>query len=94
MLDYGRTATTTMTSYTKAKRSHSMPSRYVMPREELGEYDTGEPERRRSAPARPSSGMLFPLSEEGGLFFEKASNTFLLLVENDERLRHQIHQTQ
>ena len=64
MLDYGRTATT-MTSYTKAKRSHSMPSRYVMPRKELGEYDT-EPERRRSAPARPSSGMLFPLSEEGG----------------------------
>ena len=63
MLDYGRT--TTMTSYTKAKRSHSMPSRYVMPRKELGEYDT-EPERRRSAPARPSSGMLFPLSEEGG----------------------------
>ena len=63
MLDYGRT--TTMTSYTKAKRSHSMPSRYMMPSKELGEYDT-EPERRRSAPARPSSGMLFPLSEEGG----------------------------
>ena len=51
-----------------------MPSRYVMPREELGEYDT-EPSRRRSAPARPSSGMLFPLSEEGArrLLFERFS---------------------
>ena len=41
-------------------------SRYAMPKKELGEYDT-EPERRRSAPARPSSGMLFPLAEEGSL---------------------------
>ncbi len=57
---------TTMTTHTKARRSHSMPSRYVMPRPEVGEYEgSSDPMRRRSAPARPSSGMLFPLSEEG-----------------------------
>ena len=87
MLDYGRTATTTMTSYTKAKRSHSMPSRYMMPSKELGEYDT-EPGRRRSAPARPSSGMLFPLSEEGGSkLFRKSFNYINVLHLTLETLR-------
>jgi hypothetical protein len=53
-----------MTTHTKAKRSHSMPSRYAMPTAQLGEYESGN-ERRRSAPARPASGGLFPLAEEG-----------------------------
>ena len=66
-----------------------MPSRpFVMPRKELGEYDT-EPERRRSAPARPSSGMLFPLAEEGGRIdsiFEKAFICFFEIALRDRFL--------
>ncbi|TRY79348.1 hypothetical protein TCAL_05111 [Tigriopus californicus] len=48
-------------SYVKARRAHSMPSRYMIPSAEMGEYEDG---RRRSAPARPA-GPLYPLSEEG-----------------------------
>eukprot|EP00095_Tigriopus_kingsejongensis_P004651 maker-scaffold29_size597861-snap-gene-4.37 protein:Tk04651 transcript:maker-scaffold29_size597861-snap-gene-4.37-mRNA-1 annotation:"polyketide synthase of type i" len=51
-----------MTSYVKARRAHSMPSRYMIPSAEMGEYEDG---RRRSAPARPPTGKLYPLSEEG-----------------------------
>jgi hypothetical protein len=41
-----------------------MPTRYVMPTEELGEYEG--PGRRRSAPARPTPpARLYPLAEEG-----------------------------
>ena len=50
------------TYFRKAVRSHSMPSRYVLPSEDMGEYEG--PSRRRSAPARPA-GPLFPLDEEG-----------------------------
>lgn len=52
-----------MTTYVKARRSHSMPSRFMMPSEDMGEYDDVQ-SRRRSAPSRPKGG-LYPLREEG-----------------------------
>ncbi len=51
--------------YVKARRSHSMPTRYhngssvVMPSEEMGEYES---QRRKSAPQR---GGLYPLNSMG-----------------------------
>ena len=45
-----------------------MPTRYsnyVVPSEEMGEYEFGAASRRRSAPSRPSGGGLYPLTEEG-----------------------------
>ncbi len=53
----------------KARRAHSLPSTYnnafVLPSDEMGEYDeVGGVSRRRSAPAK-GSGMLYPLREEG-----------------------------
>lgn len=57
-----------MSTYVKARRSHSMPTRYsnyVVPSQEMGEYEFGGATRRRSAPSRPSGGGLYPLTEEG-----------------------------
>ena len=52
-----------MSGYVKARRAHSMPSRFVLPSEYMGEYEEkSAPMRRRSAPTR---GKLYPLREEG-----------------------------
>merc|ERR1711936_705875 len=44
-----------------ARRTQSLPSKYMIPSESMGEYEG--PNRRRSAPAKPAH--LFPLNEEG-----------------------------
>ena len=44
-----------------ARRTQSLPSKYMIPSESMGEYEG--PSRRRSAPERPKH--LFPLNEEG-----------------------------
>lgn len=46
------------------RRTKSLPSKYMIPSEEIGEYES-EPSRRKSAPAKPPTGGLYPLSEEG-----------------------------
>ena len=50
------------------RRTKSLPSKYMIPSEDMGEYESGAA-RRRSAPAKPpmppSAGGLFPLDEEG-----------------------------
>ncbi len=51
--------------HVKARRAHSMPSRFVVPSQYMGEYELGVDGRRRSVPARPPGGGLFPLREEG-----------------------------
>jgi hypothetical protein len=43
-----------------ARRTQSMPSKYMIPSSNIGEYEAG---RRKSAPAKPPH--LFPLDEEG-----------------------------
>jgi len=47
-----------------ARRTQSLPSKYMLPSETMGEYDSGA-QRRKSAPSKPPSGGLFPLDEEG-----------------------------
>jgi len=48
-----------------ARRTQSLPSKYMMPSENMGEYDSGA-QRRRSAPAKPADRPgLYPLGEEG-----------------------------
>ena len=50
----------------RARRTHSLPSKYMIPSEDMGEYES--PMRRKSAPERerpPPGGGLFPLSEQG-----------------------------
>ena len=32
------------------RRTKSLPSKYMIPSENMGEYDSGDPNRRRSAP--------------------------------------------
>ena len=49
--------------YVKARRAHSMPSKFIMPSAFMGEYEASAPTRRRSAPAK--TGPLYPLREEG-----------------------------
>merc|ERR1711936_279273 len=44
-----------------ARRTQSLPSKYMIPSESMGEYEG--PNRRRSAPAKPAH--LYPLNEEG-----------------------------
>merc|ERR1712226_1807731 len=44
-----------------ARRTQSLPSKYMIPSESMGEYEG--PNRRRSAPAKPTH--LYPLNEEG-----------------------------
>ena len=46
------------------RRTKSLPSKYMIPSAELGEYESAN-SRRRSAPAKPPSGGLFPLDEQG-----------------------------
>jgi len=53
-----------MSSLVKARRAHSMPGAFVLPAEDMGEYDEVAG-RRKSAPARPAGGMLYPLKEQG-----------------------------
>ena len=55
---------TTMTKFVKARRSHSMPTRFLVPSEDMGEYDEMGSGRKTSAPAVPKGG-LYPLREEG-----------------------------
>lgn len=45
-----------------ARRTQSLPSKYMIPSENVGEYESG---RRKSAPAKPPGGGLYPLDEEG-----------------------------
>jgi len=46
------------------RRTKSMPApKYMIPSEDMGEYETAG--RRKSAPAKPPNGGLFPLNEEG-----------------------------
>ena len=48
-----------------ARRTQSLPSKYMIPSASMGEYESG---RRKSAPAKPPQppgGGLFPLGEEG-----------------------------
>lgn len=53
----------------RARRTHSLPTKYMIPSEDMGEYES--PTRRRSAPAGPEihkppvGGGLFPLNEQG-----------------------------
>lgn len=49
------------------RRTKSLPSKYMIPSEDIGQYEAGDPNRRRSAPpqAKPPGGGLFPLDEEG-----------------------------
>lgn len=47
-----------------ARRTQSLPSKYMIPSASMGEYESGAG-RRKSAPAKPPSGGLFPLDEEG-----------------------------
>lgn len=49
------------------RRTKSLPSKYMIPSENMGEYDNGDPNRRRSAPpqSKPPGGGLYPLDEEG-----------------------------
>ena len=49
----------------RARRTHSLPCKYMIPAEDMGEYES--PQRRRSAPERekPPGGGLFPLNEQG-----------------------------
>ena len=54
---------------TEPRRTKSLPSKYLIPSEEVGEYESGS-SRRRSAPAKPpvappAGGGLFPLDEQG-----------------------------
>lgn len=47
------------------RRTKSMPApKYMIPSETMGEYDSAG-QRRKSAPAKPPGGGLFPLDEEG-----------------------------
>jgi len=49
------------------RRTKSMPSKYMIPSEDMGEYESGA-SRRKSAPAKPPvppGGGLFPLDEQG-----------------------------
>jgi len=48
-----------------ARRTQSLPSKYMIPSESIGEYESGGGQRRRSAPAKPANGGLYPLDEEG-----------------------------
>ena len=47
-----------------ARRTKSLPSKYMIPSASMGEYESGA-QRRKSAPAKPPNGGLFPLDEEG-----------------------------
>merc|ERR550532_914488 len=48
------------------RRTKSLPSKYMIPAEDMGEYESGrDAARRRSAPAKPPPGPLYPLDEQG-----------------------------
>ena len=51
------------------RRTKSMPSKYMIPSEDMGEYESGgAASRRKSAPAKPPvppGGGLFPLDDQG-----------------------------
>jgi hypothetical protein len=57
----------------RARRTHSLPSKYMIPSEDMGEYES--PTRRKSAPERekPPAGGLFPLSEQGSILRDSVS---------------------
>ena len=38
------------------RRTKSLPSKYMIPSENMGEYDSGDPNRRRSAPPQSKVG--------------------------------------
>ena len=39
------------------RRTKSLPSKYMIPSENMGEYDSGDPNRRRSAPPQSKVGL-------------------------------------
>ena len=48
------------------RRTKSLPTKYMIPSEDMGEYESGrDAARRRSAPAKPPPGPLYPLDEQG-----------------------------
>lgn len=49
---------TTSGRYVKARRAYSMPSKFILPSAEMGEYEEGRVQRK-------TSGGLYPLREEG-----------------------------